>query len=121
VDLDRASAEQLAGVPGIGPRTAEAIVEYRRAKGGIRNLRELLEVKGIGERKLERIAPWLGTSADGKPSLPGTDPSLPETKPLPGGTADGKAQGASTGDSKRAGSMAVETVAGTGGTFDVTP
>lgn len=65
VDLNLASVESLAAVPGIGPKTAEAILEYRKAKGGIRDVRELLEVKGIGEKKLEKIRPWVLSSAGG--------------------------------------------------------
>jgi competence ComEA-like helix-hairpin-helix protein len=71
VDLNRGDAGALAEVPGIGPKTALAILDYRKAKGGIRDLRELLEVKGIGEKKLERIAPWVTVSGDGADAAPG--------------------------------------------------
>lgn len=65
VALDRATAAELAEVPGIGPRTAEAIVGYRAAKGPFRDLRDLLNVKGIGEKKLERLRPYLVLSPEG--------------------------------------------------------
>jgi competence ComEA-like helix-hairpin-helix protein len=66
VALDRATAADLARVPGIGPKTAQAIVEYRAAHGPIRDLRDLLNVKGIGEKKLERIRSCLVLSPEGR-------------------------------------------------------
>lgn len=59
VDLNRADAVALTRVKGIGAKTAEAIVEHRRAHGAYRNLRDLLQVKGIGEKKLEKLTPYL--------------------------------------------------------------
>ena len=59
VDLNRADAAALTRVKGIGAKTAQAIVDHRRAHGAFRNLRDLLQVKGIGEKKLEKLAPYL--------------------------------------------------------------
>jgi competence ComEA-like helix-hairpin-helix protein len=59
VDVNRDGVEALASVPGIGPKTAQAIIAFRETRGPIGDLRDLLEVKGIGERKLERMAPHL--------------------------------------------------------------
>jgi competence protein ComEA len=59
VDLNRAPATELTKVKGIGEKTALAIVEYRAAHGPFRDLRDLLQVKGIGEKKLEKLGPYL--------------------------------------------------------------
>lgn len=59
LDLNRVSAEELVGVPGIGPSTAQAIVELRAKKGGFTRVEELLEVTGIKEKKLAAIAGYL--------------------------------------------------------------
>lgn len=59
VDLNRADAATLARVKGIGGKTAQAILDYRRAHGAFKTLRDLLQVKGIGEKKLEKLAPYL--------------------------------------------------------------
>lgn len=63
VDPNRATADELATVPGIGPKTAAAIVAYRREHGAFRDLSQLREVKGIGEKKWAAIAPCLSVAA----------------------------------------------------------
>ena len=55
LDINKASAEELDALPGIGKVLAERIVEYRKNNGSFRTVRQLLEVKGIGESKLSKI------------------------------------------------------------------
>ncbi len=55
VNINTATKEQLMTLDGIGEVKAEAILEYRRENGNFRSLDELLEVKGIGEKTLEKI------------------------------------------------------------------
>jgi competence protein ComEA len=55
IDLNTATADQLDGLPGVGPATAQAIVTYRTRHGRFRSVTELLEVPGIGPSKLEAI------------------------------------------------------------------
>lgn len=55
LDLNTATLEQLDRLPGIGPATAEAIVETRARLGGFRTVDDLLEVRGIGPAKLDAI------------------------------------------------------------------
>jgi competence protein ComEA len=55
VSLSSATAEQLDGLPGIGPVTADAIIAYRQAHGGFQRVEDLLDVKGIGEKTLADI------------------------------------------------------------------
>jgi len=75
LDLNRASREELVGVPGIGPRMAQAIVDLRAKKGSFQRVEELLEVTGIKEKKLASIAGYLvvvplQTSATTTPANP---------------------------------------------------
>jgi competence protein ComEA len=55
VNLNRATAEQLDALPGIGPATAQAIVEHREANGPFASVDELEDVRGIGPAKLDAI------------------------------------------------------------------
>ena len=59
VDLNRATEEQLASIPGIGPVLAQRIVDYRQAKGAFLAPEEITAVPGIGPSSYERLAPWL--------------------------------------------------------------
>lgn len=51
VDLNAATAEQLDGLPGVGPVLAQRIVDYRTQHGGFRSVAELRDVSGIGDAK----------------------------------------------------------------------
>lgn len=55
VDVNTASAEELAGLPGIGGVLAGRIVEYREEHGPFETVEELLLVSGIGEKKLAEL------------------------------------------------------------------
>ncbi|MDR1873872.1 MAG: ComEA family DNA-binding protein [Synergistaceae bacterium] len=53
IDINRATAEELTALKGIGPVLAKKIVDYRTQNGRFRNLEDLLQVRGIGKSKLE--------------------------------------------------------------------
>jgi competence protein ComEA len=55
VDINRASADQLDELPGVGPATAEAIIAHRDQHGPFGSVDELIDVRGIGEAKLEQL------------------------------------------------------------------
>lgn len=57
VNLNQASAAELQVLPGVGPALADRIVAYREAKGPFETVDQLAGVKGIGDRKLEKIRP----------------------------------------------------------------
>ncbi|MDT0201064.1 ComEA family DNA-binding protein [Nocardioides sp. AE5] len=59
VNINTAAAAQLEALPGVGPVTAQAIVSWREANGGFRSVDQLLEVDGIGEKTLARMAPMV--------------------------------------------------------------
>jgi competence ComEA-like helix-hairpin-helix protein len=63
VDLNRASAEELDALPGIGPVLAERILAYRRAHGPFREPEDLLQVRGIGPRLFARLRSRIALSA----------------------------------------------------------
>jgi competence ComEA-like helix-hairpin-helix protein len=59
VNINTASINELVLLPGIGEKTAEKIINLRSLKGKFSKLEELLEVKGIGEAKLNKISKFI--------------------------------------------------------------
>lgn len=59
VDLNRATAEELDALPGVGPTIAAAIVDHRERNGPFRSVDGLLDVRGIGPSKLEDLRPYV--------------------------------------------------------------
>lgn len=57
VDLNTADAAALDTLPGVGPSTAQAILAHRTEHGPFAAVDDLLEVRGIGEAKLEQLRP----------------------------------------------------------------
>ena len=55
VNINTADLEEFTILKGIGPKKAERIIEYRKEIGEFTDINQLLEVKGIGEKTLEKI------------------------------------------------------------------
>lgn len=55
ISLNRASAQELESLPGVGPVLADRIVAFRDANGPFSQVEDLLQVPGIGEAKLASI------------------------------------------------------------------
>jgi competence protein ComEA len=59
VNINTASAEQLQLLPRIGPALSQRIIEFREANGPFKSTDELVAVKGIGERSIQPIKPYI--------------------------------------------------------------
>ncbi len=55
VNINTANLEELDTLPGIGPKTAQNIIEYRETYGRFTSLEDLLNVRGIGPKKLAAL------------------------------------------------------------------
>jgi competence protein ComEA len=55
VNLNTATAAELELLPGVGPATAQRIVEYRQQQGGFKKVEELMNVRGIGEASFLKL------------------------------------------------------------------
>ena len=59
LNLNRASATELESLPGVGPKLAGRIIDWRTANGGFAHLADLLEVGGIGDKLYASIKPMV--------------------------------------------------------------
>ena len=55
IDLNAATAEQLDGLPGVGPVTAQRILDWRTRNGRFAQVEQLREIEGIGERRFGQL------------------------------------------------------------------
>ena len=59
ININTATRNDLQALPGVGPAVAGKIVEFRGKNGKFNSIEELDEVKGIGEKTIERIRPFV--------------------------------------------------------------
>ncbi len=59
ISINREDLYGLCAIPGIGPHLAEEIISYRNKHGRFNSVKELLNVKGIGERLYKKIRPFV--------------------------------------------------------------
>jgi len=55
LDINKATQEELETLSGIGPSTANKIIQYRKDNGNFKNIEDLKNVNGIGESKYNEI------------------------------------------------------------------
>jgi competence protein ComEA len=63
VNLNTATAEQLATIPGVGPKMAERIIDYRQKNGGFKKVEDLMNVSGVGEKSFLKMKPLIVVTA----------------------------------------------------------
>ena len=64
VNINTADATQLALLPGIGPKAADSIIAYRSSTGDFTSIDDLVKVKGIGSKTLEKLRPYLSLKGE---------------------------------------------------------
>lgn len=70
LDLNLATLTDLETLPNIGPKKAEAILEFRNRIGGFASIQELTLVSGIGEKTLESLSPMLTVTSPRQVPIP---------------------------------------------------
>ncbi len=63
INLNSATASQIADLPGIGVKTAELIVQYRVKNGPFKKIEEVMNIRGIGEKSFLRIKDRIAVAA----------------------------------------------------------
>jgi comEA protein len=75
IDINSASSKELQELPGVGPTTAKAIIQFRTKSGQFNRVEDLLAIRGISETKLAKMRPYITV---GSPPPPKKSPSSPE-------------------------------------------
>lgn len=73
IDINAASVQELDELPGIGPAIAGRIVEYREKNGPFSKIEDLMEVRGIGEKKFLNLKDRVTVGAAAQPDAAKAD------------------------------------------------
>ena|SRR5690242_4220914 len=81
VNINTASSEELQQVPGIGPATAQKILQMRKSYGPFKSVDDLLAIRGLGQKRLDKMRKYLTVAKPpaAKSVLPGAS-STPSSK-----------------------------------------
>jgi len=71
ININTANSEQLQQVPGIGPATAQKILQMRKSYGPFKSVDDLLAIRGLGQKRLNKMRKYLTV---GKGSSPKAEP-----------------------------------------------
>ena len=86
INLNSASSAELQQVPGIGPSTADKILEMRKSYGAFKSVDDLLAIKGIGPKRLEKMRKYLTVGRSPQTKRPPTSAQPAPAKPPPAKT-----------------------------------
>jgi comEA protein len=64
IDINRAAAEDLQRLPGLGPALSRRLVEYRKINGPFVRIEDIVQVQGIGAKTFQRIKDYICASSD---------------------------------------------------------
>jgi comEA protein len=82
INLNTATSEELQLVPGIGPVTAEKILQMRKSYGAFKSVDDLRAVRGIGPKRLEKMRKYLTVGKAASTAKPANAPK-PASPPKP--------------------------------------
>lgn len=71
VNINTANSEELQQVPGIGPVTAKKILQMRKSYGLFKSVDDVLAIRGIGKKRLEKMRKYLTVSKSAALNRPG--------------------------------------------------
>jgi competence ComEA-like helix-hairpin-helix protein len=79
INLNVANAKELQELPGVGAVTAQRIIDMRQKSGRFQRVEDLLAIRGISQKKLDAMRPYVTVSAPPSPAPP-TQKSSPPAK-----------------------------------------
>jgi competence protein ComEA len=78
VDINTATKEELQTLSGVGPGKAQAIIDYRTQHGPFKSTHDLQNVKGFGEKTIEKLGDSITVSGGGKGTAKKSSPKTSE-------------------------------------------
>jgi competence protein ComEA len=84
INLNTATSEELQLVPGIGPATADKILQMRKSYGAFKSVDDLLAIRGIGAKRLEKMRKYLTVGKTTPQKSPPSQQPAPAKTPPPG-------------------------------------
>ncbi len=115
VDVNKAGLAELTSLNGVGKVTAQNIIDYRNANGGIKSLNDLLNVKKIGDKTLAKFGPQVcpigvATAPAAQPAAaPAAQPTVkPADNPVKGNAPKAVANKAPQKSPKKAANNAID-------------
>ena len=83
VDINLANVKELQELPGVGPVTAQRIIDMRQKSGRFKRVEDLLAIRGISQKKLDAMRPYVTVSAAIPPASAPQKTIPPSKKPAP--------------------------------------
>jgi len=80
IDLNLANVKELQELPGVGPVTAQRIIDMRQKSGRFHRVEDLLAIRGISQKKLDAMRPYVTISAPLPPATAAQKSSPPAKK-----------------------------------------
>jgi competence ComEA-like helix-hairpin-helix protein len=80
IDLNLANVKELQELPGVGPVTAQRIIDMRQKSGRFKRVEDLLAIRGISQKKLDALRPYVTVSAPPSPAPPTQKTIAPPAK-----------------------------------------
>ena len=74
ININTATSEELQHVPGIGPVTAEKILQMRKSYGAFKSVDDLLAIKGLGRKRLDKMRKYLTVGKPATSTKPASQP-----------------------------------------------
>ncbi len=59
ININSNNLQELIQLPGIGPKTAQKIIDYRSANADLKSIDDLVNVKGIGKKTVEKLQEFI--------------------------------------------------------------
>ncbi len=64
ININTASTEEIAAIPGLGEKKSQAIIKFREKNGPFAKIEDLKRVDGIGDKLFEKIMPYVVVKGD---------------------------------------------------------